>query len=76
MKQSNNKKTENNTVALTITKKDLALQMDVCVLTRNVGIIELIYLKRNILVSRLKQAQVGQQMLPVDDPIRASLIDL
>ena len=63
-------------MALTITKKDLALQTEVCVLTRNVGIIELIYLKRNILVSRLIQAQVGQQLLPEDDPIRAILIDL
>ena len=43
--------------------------------TKIVRIFELIYLKRNILVTRLEQAQVGQQMLPVDDPIRASLIN-
>ena len=62
-------------MALTIINKDLALQKEACVMTKNVGIFELIYLKRNILLLRLKQAQVGQQMLPVDDPIRASLID-
>ena len=49
-------------MALTITKKHLALQKEVCVSTKNVGIFEQIYLKRNILVSRLKLAQVGQQM--------------
>ena len=59
-----------------MTKKHLALQKEVCVSTKkNIGIFERIYLKRNILVSKLKQAQVGQQMLPVDDPMRASLID-
>ena len=62
-------------MALTIINKDLALQKEACVMTKNVGIFEPIYLKRNILLLRLKQAQVGQQMLPVDDPIRASLID-
>ena len=66
-------------MALTIIKKKVFIVKEsLCRMTttKMVGIFELICLKRNsILVTGLEKAQVGQQMLPVDDSIRANLIN-